>query len=72
MVFGIIGLIFLYILYELLINGNLWKLILCVFGWIGLHNFLASNTHITSSGVSWDIIVPTLIVIFALAYTKAE
>jgi len=75
----IIGLIILAI-YLLFVRGYLWKIIVFIFGWAGLHSFLSSNyefgntTFMTILGfnISWAIIIPTIILILAAATTKMK
>jgi hypothetical protein len=77
MSFGICMLIGLYLLYVLLVKGALWKLILAGFGWAGMYSYLNSipvmHSHpFHNDTFSWAVIIPTLIVMLAAAYTKEE
>lgn len=73
-------LVVLFIMYQLLVKGWLWKLILFVFGWFGLYIGLriyvdgAMHTAVTINGYgfSWAAVVPTLVCICALACTKDD
>lgn len=72
--------IILFILYLLFVKGFLWKLIIAIFGWIGMNSFLESkfysskNTFMTilNYSVSWSIFIPTLIIILAMATTSVK
>lgn len=80
LIFGVALLAVLFVLYQLLVKGWLWKLILFVFGWFGLYIVLriyvdgAMQTAVTISGhdFSWAVVVPTVICIACLACTKDE
>lgn len=78
MEFGILLLIIIYILYLLLVKGMLWKLIIAIFGWFGMYVFLQTYVFNSKSicltfvghNFSWSEIIPTIIVILAISYTK--
>ena len=77
MVFGLCALFAVYLLWVLLIKGALWKMALGFFGWLGMYWFLGSyhdmqSCPLTVSGYtfSWAAIVPTVVVLLALAHTK--
>ena len=78
MVFGICMLIVLYLLWVLLVKGALWKLILGAFGWFGIYIFLTTQLHLDQASpfknnfMSWAAIIPTIIVLMAMATTKDE
>lgn len=78
MEFGIAMLVVIYLLWLLLVKGALWKLILGGFGWFGIYIFLATQLHLDETSpfkdnfMSWAAIVPTIIVLLALATTKDE
>lgn len=78
MEFGIAMLVVIYLLWLLLVKGALWKLILAGFGWFGIYVFLAIQFHLDKTSpfkdnsFSWAAIVPTIIVLLALASTKEE
>lgn len=76
---GIGILIFLYIIYILLIKGLLWKIIFVIFGWGAIYNYLSTISifkvcpiNISGYTFSWAIIVPTILVLLVLLYTKEE
>lgn len=78
---AVIGLIFLFILYKLFVDGLLFKIILFGFGWVGLYICLkvyvggAKDNIITlgsDTHISWAALIPTVICILALACSKAE
>lgn len=80
MLFGIVLLIAIYILYVLLVKGLLWKLILAIAGWFGL--FIGLRFYVPQSkelcmvlsgySFSWAEVIPTVVVLLAMAYTKDE
>lgn len=79
MVVSIIVMIALYLLYILLIKGVLWKIMVGIFGWLGMYWVLNSmydtrTFGITISGhiISWSLIIPTVIILLALLHTKDE
>lgn len=79
MVFGLLMLVALYIFYVLLIKGWLWKIILGAAGWYGMYWYLSSipaarACPLVFSGhsYSWAAILPTLVIIFAMATTKED
>lgn len=80
MEFGIVLLILIYGTYVLLIKGILWKIIVAIFGWFGMFIFLeaylpdskAVCLTFTGSSFSWSEIIPTIIVLLAMSYTKDE
>jgi hypothetical protein len=67
------------ILYFLLVKGYLFKLIILIFGFLGLYWFL--ETYIPASkqklieiaqyDISWSICVPVVLVVLLLLTTKA-
>jgi len=80
MIYGLILLLICWLLYLLLIKGYLYKLILLVFGWIGIFLILGIYFPITkSTGIiafetmmEWRAVIPTIIVLLALVSTKIE
>lgn len=78
MIFGILLLITIYFLYILLVKGLLWKLILLIFGWVGLHMYLENVfpgskscvINILQYNISWSIFIPSLIVMLAMMTTR--
>lgn len=76
MLTGILLLIAIYLLYLLLIKGVLWKIILALFGWCGMYWYLfnhgGNEILMTISGYefTWAQVVPTVIVLLAMGYTK--
>lgn len=73
---GIGILIVVYFLYVLLIKGLLYKIILCIFGWAGLYGYLSHTWQLNQSSpfkddyMSWAAIIPTILVVMAVAKTK--
>jgi hypothetical protein len=65
-------------MYVLLIKGALWKIIVVIFGWYGMFKALetyfphshSTCTTILDRTILWSEIIPTIIVLLALAYTK--
>jgi hypothetical protein len=77
MILSIIGLIIIYILYALLVKGLLYKIILGVFGWIGMYWYLSDiedfQTYpFNNDTITWAALVPTVILLMAMAHTKEE
>ncbi len=77
MVFGICLLVAIYLLWVLLIKGALWKLTLGIFGWFEMYRFLGTvpafricPINISGNTFSWAFIVPTVVVLLALAHTR--
>lgn len=78
MIFGLAMLAIIYVLWILLVKGFLWKSILAIGGWFGIWGFLnhsyewASNSGISAFDImiSWSIIIPTFILLMAMAYTR--
>lgn len=75
-IFGIVLLLIIIILWALLVKGLLWKLILAIAGWFAIHIWLStydwSSSGITIFGsiINWAIVIPSLIVLMAMAHTK--
>jgi hypothetical protein len=72
-------LVIIYILYELLVKGLLWKIIFVVSGWAalyvylkGIFEFQSCPLTISDYTFSWAFIAPTILVMLVLAYTKEE
>lgn len=80
MIFGICLLIAIFALYILLVKGALWKIIVYAFGYFGMYTALvtyipeSTYTCLTfdQTHLSWAIVIPTVIIILALAYTHAD
>jgi energy-coupling factor transporter transmembrane protein EcfT len=80
MTFFICLLVFLYILWLFLIKGFLWKLLLAIGGWFGIFAILSiyvppsTNTLLTigSTNFSWAEVIPTIIILLAMATTKSD
>jgi hypothetical protein len=80
MTFGLVLLGIIYLLYVLLVKGLLWKIILAIGGWfgimMGLRIYVPDSTHecMTVSGysLSWAIVIPSIVVMLAMLYTKDE
>lgn len=78
MVFGLFLLGIIVAAYWLLVEGWLWKLILGAAGWfgiwIGCQIYYPASKEIcaTFSGYSfsWAAVIPTAVLIFAMAYTR--
>lgn len=68
----------IYFLWNLLVQGMLWKIITGIFGWFGMYWALMAylpisrNTCLILAGgnFSWAHVVPTIIVLMAMLYTK--
>ena len=80
MAFGIVLLIILWLLYVLLVRGFLWKIILGIFGAIGIYAFLvavipdsASDCLIFSgSHISWAAVIAGVILFLATVCTRID
>lgn len=79
MVFGICLLVALYLLWVLLVKGALWKLILGIFGWLGMYWFLHAYPilqhypiNIYGNTFSWAAIIPSVVVLLAMMHTKED
>lgn len=79
MIFAITILVILYFLYILFIKGLLWKLIISIFGWLGMYWFLINVDELATSGitiagclVSWAAVIPSIIVALAMMYSKED
>ena len=78
MVLGVFMLVVILILWQLLVKGLLWKLLVGVAGWFGIWIFMetyflgSKSIAINDLGMSWSQVVPTVIVLMAMAYTKEE
>jgi hypothetical protein len=78
MVFGLVLLAAIAAFYWLFIEGWLWRLILGAAGWfgiwIGLQIYYPASKAICGSfngySFSWAAVIPTVIVILAMAYTR--
>lgn len=78
MIFGFLLLVVLYFLWILLVKGALWKLMIGFFGWLGMHwalqVYIPESKHVclivTGYTFSWSQVIPTIIVLMAMAYTK--
>lgn len=65
-------------IWVLLSQGLLWKIIVGIFGWLGMYwalvsNFPASNTIFFESAhnsFSWAQVIPTIVLVLAMFYTK--
>ena len=77
MIFVLCVLLTLYVLYELLAHGTIWKTLVLVAAWFGIyfalsHNILSSN-HIMMTIVgytfSWAEVTATFIVFLCMAVT---
>jgi hypothetical protein len=76
--FSIFLLIVIIFLWKLLVEGLLWKIIIGIFGWIGLYTFISQSFHsskntcivFAGSHFSWSIVIPTIILFMAMLYTK--
>ena len=80
MIFGLALLVIIYFLWVLLVQGLLWKIILAIGGWfgimVGLRIYMPDSAHecvqVSGYHLSWAVVIPTFIVLMAMAYTKDE
>lgn len=78
MILALVALFVISIVWIFLIKGLLWKLILAIGAWFGIRYFLNENfTWASKSGViifdnliTWGVIIPSLLIILAMANTK--
>lgn len=81
MTLGILLLVVIFFLYKLFISGLLFRIILFVFGWIGIWFVLSHYVDGAKDivirfgsnqdyGMSWAALVPTIICLLCLASTK--
>ena len=73
---GVGLLLVFYFLYVLLVKGLLYKIILSIFGWIGLYGYLSHTWQLDQASpfkddfISWAAIIPTILVFMAACKTK--
>ena len=80
MLFGILLIIGIFILWKLFVDGWLFKIILFIFGWFGLYEYLhlfvdgANKTAIIigNQQFSWAVVIPTLVCVLCLLFTKQD
>ena len=68
----------LYFLWSILVQGMLWKMIIGVFGWLGMYwsllLYFPASKHacfVFSGGhVSWAQVIPTIVVLMGILYRK--
>jgi hypothetical protein len=78
MAFGIFLLVIIFIMWQLLVKGWLWKIMIGIFGWLGMYMVLIScmpgsrHTCLTVLGgnVSWAATLSTIVLIMAMLHTK--
>lgn len=78
MAFGFLLLTIIFILWQLLVEGWLWKLILGIFGWLGLHwaliSYIPSSQNVCltifDSTFSWAVVLPSIVLFMSMLYTK--
>jgi uncharacterized membrane protein YeaQ/YmgE (transglycosylase-associated protein family) len=76
MIFGIALLIAIWILYKLLVQGFLWKIILGICGALMIHVLLWNNFPGTHSigfvGLPWSAVIGIAVLLLAMMHTKSE
>jgi hypothetical protein len=78
MLFWLIILGILFVLWQLVFNGWLWRIILFSAGWVGIYVLLRAyvpdSIHqaiiISNVHYSWAAVIPTIICLLALATTR--
>ncbi len=78
MSFGIGLIIVSFVLYVLLVKGVLWKLLVAIFAFLGMHTFLTSNFHnsthtfvtVGDTTFSWATTISIFIILMASLYTR--
>lgn len=78
LILGICLLLGISIVWYLLVEGGLWKIIIGIAGWFGLH--IGMQLYFPSSineclsykghSFSWSEVIPTFILLMAMLYTK--
>lgn len=65
------------IIYVLIVKGVIWKILVGIFAFLGMHSFLSSYSPITnmtinfgSSIVDMSIIIPIVVIILAAMYVS--
>ena len=80
MAFGLFMLLILYFIWILFSEGLLWKLLLGIFGFIGMKIYLETyvpfslDTVMTigTSDVRWSTLIPSIVVIMAMANVRGR
>lgn len=80
MIFGILLLVTIFLLYILLVQGALWKMIVYGFGYFGMYvalrMYFPDSRHVClvfdHNHISWAVVIPAIIIVLALAYTKSN
>ena len=75
---AIILLFIIFIMWQLLVKGWLWKITIGIFGWAGMYWALSyyipgsSNQCLTIAGasVSWAATLPSIVLFMSMLYTK--
>jgi hypothetical protein len=77
MIFGIVLLVVIYLLWVLLAEGLLWKLILFFAGWLGLYTLLLTQPWAVATAIiivghafSWAQVLPSIVCFLALLTTR--
>jgi len=79
-IFGIILLIFLWIIFELFLRGWLFKIIVGGFAWFGMFLFLGMNYPETSHQgatigdtlIPWCWIIPSVVILLAAGFSREK
>ena len=69
-----------FFIWQLIIQGLIWKIIVGVFGWIGMYAAIAefmpelnkAYLIIGQNKISWAIMIPSFILIMAMLYSKND
>lgn len=78
MLYFILIIAIIFFLWNLLTQGLLWKIIIGIFGWIGIYKtlieYMPQSKEIcfifSNKSFSWAEIIPTFILLMAMMYTK--
>lgn len=78
MSFAVLLLIIIFIMWQLLVKGWLWKITIGIFGWFGIYwallHYIPSSRHeclnIAGCSMSWSAAIPSFILIMSMFYTK--
>lgn len=77
MFLGLVMLAIIYFLYVLIVRGTLWRIIIAFFGWIGMYLVLATipgcrEYPLHNDSITWAALIPTLVILLAMATTREE
>lgn len=76
----ILSLTMIFFIWKLIAQGLIWKIIVGVFGWIGMYAAIIQfapkldKLYLTigSNKISWSMLVPSFILVMAMLYTEND